>query len=369
MILDRFELRSIRIPLKAPFEISSYRFTAKTALVLKGYTRNGITGWAEGEHLEAPWYTAETVKTGLDILSSVILPSLLGKSFPSVEDVKKYLSWIQGNQLSLALVDNLFHDLFARAEGASIGKFLGIEAKSVPAGVSVGLHDSPESLTDTVAERVATGYPRVKVKVKPDKDRVFLEHLRQQFPDLPLMIDANAAYGIEDADHLADFDRFALMMIEQPLHNGDLVDHAILANRIKTPVCLDESIHTIHDARAAAALGSCAVVNIKPPRVGGILEVIRMQNFLHSVRIPAWCGGMFETGLGRAVNLACAGLPNFVYPGDLSPPEDYLEFDIVEEPYTLNPDGTVAIPSGPGVGVTVDIDALEKCTSLLRVFP
>lgn len=369
MNIDRVELRLIEIPLIEPFEIASYRFLSKTALVVKAWTKEGIIGWAEGEHLETPWYVPETVESGWSILSTLLLPGLLHREFSSAEQIGQHFSWIQGNQLSLATVDGLAWDLIARSRGLSLARALGGTRDCIPAGTSIGLCTSPDQLVERVSSAASGGYQRIKVKIKPGKDLVYIEKIRQTFPLLPLMADANSSYSPSDEDTLKALDSFNLLMIEQPYENGDLVHHANLAARLTTPICLDESIHTLHEARAAVALGACKIVNIKPPRIGGPSSVVKMEAFLSARNIPVWCGGMLETGLGRAVNVACASLEGFSMPGDLAAPATYLERDIVKERFALASDGTLEVPDQPGIGVQVDEEYLEHCTRRLAVFP
>jgi O-succinylbenzoate synthase len=368
MKIDRIELRLIEIPLKEPFEIASHRFLSKTALILKAWANEGIIGWAEGEHLGTPWYVPETVESGWAILSSLLLPGLIHREFSSAQEVKQLFSWIQGNQLSLAAVDVLVWDLISRANGISIAHALGGRRDRVPVGTSLGLCSSPDQLLERVSAAVGEGYQRIKVKIKPGKDFAYVEKIRQDYPTLPLMVDANSSYSPVDENKLQALDGFHLIMIEQPYENGDLVHHAGLAARLTTPICLDESIHTIHEARAAVALGACQIVNIKPPRIGGPSAVLDMETFLRGQGIAVWCGGMLETGIGRAVNLACASLEGFCLPGDLAAPGEYLERDIIAEHFTLASDGTMLVPDQPGIGVQVDEEYLDHCTSRLEVF-
>ncbi len=368
MRIERIELRLIEIPLLEPFEISCHRFESKTALVLKAWDSDGLVGWAEGEHLRTPWYVPETVESGWSLLSGILIRDLIGLEFANAGDIADRLSWIQGNQLSLSAIDCLVRDLLAKRAGVSLAASLGARRDKVPAGTSIGLCASPAALVDRVAEAAEAGYARVKVKIKPGKDAEYLESVRNAFPDIPLMVDANSSYDPRLEEDLAGLDRFALMMIEQPYPNGDLVDHARLAARISTPVCLDESIHSMHEARAAAALGSCRVINIKPPRIGGPGAAAVMQSFLAARGIAAWCGGMLETGIGRAVNIACAALPGFSLPGDFAAPRTYLKRDIVRERFDLLPGGMIAVPQGPGIGVEVDEDYLRHVTSRVEVF-
>lgn len=362
MKIDKIELRIIEIPLSEPFEIASYRFLSKTALLIKAWTNENLIGWAEGEHLETPWYVPETVASGWSLLSDVLLPELLHKEFSTPQELAEHFSWIQGNQLSLAAIDVLAWDLASQYAGKSLGNALGAGVEEVPAGTSLGLCATPEELLEHVHAAAMEGYRRIKIKIKPGKDITYLQTVRSEFPTLPIMADANCAYTPKDIDHLAGLDDLDLMMIEQPFMNGDLTGHATLAAQIKTPVCLDESIHTLHEAHAAVALGACEIVNIKPPRIGGPSVVQKMERFLNGKGIPVWCGGMLETGLGRAVNLACAGLEGFRLPGDLAAPLTYLEHDIVHEKFALTPQGTMQLMKTAGIGVQMDEDYIEYCT-------
>ena len=368
MKIERIELRIIEIPLSEPFEIASHRFLTKSALLIKAWTNDGLIGWAEGEHLETPWYVPETVQSGWALLSGILLPQLLHREFVSTHEIRSHFNWIQGNQLSLAAVDVLAWDLLAQAQGLSLAKVLGGVRDKVPAGTSLGLCASPEELLAHVRSAATDGYKRVKIKIKPGKDLVYLQAVRREFPVLPIMADANCAYTPEDMEHLAALDDLNLMMIEQPFMNGDLTAHAALAKRIKTPVCLDESIHSLHEAKAAVALGACGIVNIKPPRIGGPSAVQAMEHFLREKNIPVWCGGMLETGLGRAVNLACAALEGFSLPGDLAAPMTYLEHDIVHEDFALTPQGSMCMMQAPGIGVQMDEEYIKHCTRQVMLF-
>ncbi len=368
MKIERIELRLIEIPLTEPFEIASHRFLTKTALILKAWTREGYIGWAEGEHLETPWYVPETVESGWSLLSRVLIPSLVGLEFSSAEEVAQHFSWIQGNQLSLAAVDVLVWDLILQQQKKSLAVALGGIRDRIPAGISLGLCSTPRELVEHVTVAAQDGYQRVKIKIKPEKDIAYLEEVRKHFPHLPIMADANSSYSPADVDILMALDRFGLMMIEQPYANGDLVDHAELAAQIATPICLDESIHNLHEAYSAVALGACGIVNIKPPRIGGPGSVVQMESFLRSRGIPVWCGGMLEAGIGRAVNIACASLEGFCLPGDLAAPLTYLEHDIVGDKFDLLADGTIKVPNNPGIGMEVDEEYLNHCTKRLKVF-
>lgn len=368
MEIKKIELSVIRLPLKEAFEISVHKFTHKSALILKVETRDGLIGWSEGEHLEAPWYVPETIQTGWNILSTFFIPQILGYEFSSVHQVMKSFSWMQGNQLSRSAVDVLFHDLFSKQKGLTLSEYIGGRNGYVPAGKSIGIMDTPGNLVDEVSKFVDIGYKRIKIKIKPGKDIQYIEAVRSSFPKIPLMADANTAYSLDDITLLKQLDPFNLMMIEQPLGNGDLVNHAILATKIKTPICLDESIHSMNDAASAHALKACSIINIKPPRIGGLSAVVEMQSYLQSKGIPVWCGGMLEAGIGRAVNLACASLPGFTIPGDTAPPLDYLREDITNNDFLLTSDGMIEIPTGLGIGVDINETILDKYTVKRETF-
>ena len=275
---------------------------------------------------------------------------------------------VRRHYMAKAGLEGAVWDLHARLNGLSLSKALGGEADSVPAGISIGIEGDLPALTSEVEQALSAGYGRIKIKIKPGWDLAPVRHLRERIGDFPLMVDANSAYTLADTERLRQLDEYDLLMIEQPLAWDDIVDHARLQAALQTPICLDESITSLAAARQALELGSCRVINIKPSRVGGLAEAVRIHDLCLSKSIPVWCGGMFESGIGRAHNLALSSLPGFSFPGDLSASDRYWQKDIIDPPITLTPDGRIRVPQGPGIGVTVDAAELERRTIRVRTF-
>jgi len=357
--IEHIELRQISMPLVAPFETSFGVETEREGLIvaLRG---GGLTGWGEVVASREPGYSAETAKTEWHILHDFIIPGVLGKSFAEVESLEKTYGGVRGHNMAKAGVQAALYDLLAKAQGISLQKMLGGKGKKVKVGVSVGIQPTTEALVERVQAYIADGYPRIKIKIKPGRDAAEARALRQAFPDILLQVDANSAYTLEDAGRIKEMDDLNLLLIEQPLSEDDIFDHAKLQPQLKTAICLDESILSARHARWAHELGACRIINIKPGRVGGLREAIRIHDYCAANNIPVWCGGMLETGIGRAANVALASLPNFKLPGDISATKRYWKEDIVEEEFMLNPDGTLTVPTAPGLGVTVREDLLEK---------
>lgn len=368
MKISRIELFKLNIPLKVPFIVSKNKFTIKTAIIIKIYSSDGIIGWGESPQLETPWYISETIKSGWNMLKDIYIPRLLDLKIEKPKDIIDEFSWIQGNQLCLAAIDAAIMDIFAQRSNLPLWKYINGEREEIEAGASIGIHETPEALLETSFAKQEEGYKRLKIKIKPGKDIEYIKYLKKHLNYIPIMIDANSAYTLNDIDLFKKLDQFNLMMIEQPLENRDFVHHSILQKNIETPVCLDESIHSIYDAETAAALKSCKIINIKPPRVGGIQNTIKMQTYLEENNIPVWCGGMLETGIGRMFNMACASLSNFSLPGDMRPPLDFLEMDIVDNNFNMTKDGTFKLPDNPGIGITINKKALEKYTVDKKIF-
>lgn len=270
--------------------------------------------------------------------------------------------------MARAGLEAAFWDLLARQAGLPLARYLGGIRDRVPVGVSIGLQPTDELLLEKIRGYLEEGYQRIKVKIKPGRDVEMIAAIRRVFPEILLMADANSAYRLEDADRLAALDEFHLMMIEQPLHWDDLYEHSLLQARLRTPICLDESIHTARHARAALEMGACRIINIKPGRVGGLLEAKRIHDLCHARGIPVWCGGMLETGIGRAANVALASLPGFTLPGDLSASDRYYHEDLIDPPFVLNPDGTLSVPPGPGLGVHIDRRKVDRATLRMEAF-
>ena len=357
----RIELLLVRIPLVRPFRTSFGEEADKEAVLVRLETAAGAVGWGECVASRDPRYSEEFNDASWLVLRDHLGPTLLGAGGMDAEGLTLAMGWVRGHRMAKAALVMAFLDAWLRERGASLASFLGAERDRVPCGVSVGIAPSVEALVDQVSGYVEAGYRRVKLKIEPGWDVGPVTAVRSAFPDVPLSVDANAAYRLADLPVFEALDALDLVMVEQPLGHEDLMDHAALARRIATPICLDESIRSPADARAALELGSCRIVNVKQGRVGGLLEARAVHDVARELGAPVWCGGMLETGVGRAANLALAALPGFTMPGDTSASERYFAEDLTE-PHTMDADGTMAVPAGPGLGVAPLPDRLEDCT-------
>lgn len=361
MKIERATLREIPLRLREYFEISSGGQQDRRVLLLTLYAE-GLESWSECVAMERPAYSSETTDTAWSVLTEYLLPAVVGTrpDDPST-DLLDPVRWVRGHRMARAAVEMAGWDLTARARGVSLSALLGGTRAAVPVGVSVGLQPSDEALHEAVAGYVADGYARVKIKIKPGRDVEMLGSLRARFPDLALMADANSAYTLDDLDRLRALDDLDLTMIEQPLGHDDVLDHARLQREIATAVCLDESIRSDGDAALALELGACRTINIKPGRVGGLAESRAIHDRMRAAGLPVWCGGMLESGVGRAYNVALASLPGFTLPGDISASRRYWERDIVDPEFEVH-DGQMAVPDGVGIGVEVDVERIEALT-------
>jgi O-succinylbenzoate synthase len=363
--IERIELRLLRLPLVRFFETSFGRVHER-AFVLVSVEENGAAGWGECVADGNPYYSAETTRTGWHIIAEFIAPLLLGREFDHPSEIYDALQLIRGHHMAKAAVEMAAWDLFARQGGRPLAEVLGgspaLIASGVAAGVSVGIQDSLAQLVERVRIEVAAGYRRVKIKIKPGWDAGAVAAVRDQVGPIPLMVDANAAYHLDDADHLASLDEFDLMMIEQPLDYDDIQDHAELQRRIRTPICLDESIHSVRAAAQAIALGACRIINVKPGRVGGHQQSIRLHDLAAQHAVPVWHGGMLESGIGRAHNIHLSTLPNFTLPGDVAASRRYYAPDLIDPEIDVRSDGTIAVPAEPGIGVHIVMDRVEAAT-------
>ena len=360
MKLSEVELRRIKLPLVSPFRTSFGTQTERDVLVVK-VTSPESEGWAECSALEDPVYSPEYVQGAAEMMTRYLIPALRDAGDVRAETVAPTLAFVKGNRMAKAALETAILDAELKARGQSLGSYLGATKDRVPAGVSVGIMDSIPQLLEFVEKYLAQGYLRIKLKIEPGWDIEPVRAVREKFgDDLLLQVDANTAYELADASHLARLDPFNLLLIEQPLDEEDLVQHAELSKRIRTPVCLDESIVSAKVAADAVKLGACAIVNVKPARVGGYLESRRIHDVCHAAGIPVWCGGMLETGIGRAANVALAALPGFTLPGDTSASDRYYKTDITE-PFVLQ-DGHLPVPTAPGIGVTPIPDLLDAVT-------
>lgn len=365
MKLAEAELRRIRLPLTEPFRTSFGTEHERDILLIRVITDEGMQGWGECVAGSEPLYSGEYVAGAEQVITEFLLPRLWGLTELTAERVGPALSPVKGHRMAKAAVEMAVLDAQLRARGVSLAEHLGATRTEVPAGVSVGIAASVPTLLDRVAAFVDQGYVRIKLKIEPGWDIEVVRAVRERFGDIPLQVDANAAYRLADARRLAELDAFGLLLVEQPLAEEDLRGHAALAREIRTPICLDESITSSIAAVAAIELGACRIVNIKAGRVGGLLEARRVHDVCAAHGIPVWCGGMLETGLGRAANIALAALPGFTLPGDTSAADRYWRRDVVTEPATLR-NGHVQVPTGPGLGVDVDEDFLAKITTSVR---
>jgi O-succinylbenzoate synthase len=361
MRIERVELRHVKMTLVAPFVTSMGVETDEEHIIVR-VDGEGLTGWGECVASAAPFYSYETTETAWHVLRDFLVPSVLGKALSGVGDAVAAGARVRGHMMAKAGLEAALWDVFAKAAGRSLSAMLGGVRDRIEVGVSVGIHPTPGALVERVAAYLRDGYRRIKIKIAPGSDVDFVKAVRRDFPGIALQVDANSAYELDDAAVLQAMDDQGLLLIEQPLSHDDIYDHAALQRQLKTAICLDESIHSAADARAALDLGSCRVINIKPGRVGGYTESKRIHDLCASRGVPVWHGGMLESGIGRAGNVALASLPNFTLPGDISASRRYYREDIVEPAFDVAADGTMAVPTGPGIGVEVLLDRLEKVT-------
>lgn len=372
MRLDRLILREIHLPLREPFRISSGEVTDRRILLCELVDADGATAWSECVAGEAPNYSPETIDTAWHAITSWVAPRLLGTPVAHPREVHALLERdFRGHLMAKAAVEMGMWGLEAVRRGTPLADLIGGTRERVPVGISLGIQRTPEALVAKAEAAVAQGYQKVKLKVEPGRDVTFVEAVRLALPEAHLMADANNAYTLDDLAVLKALDGLGLMMIEQPLAWDDLVRHAVLQRELRTPVCLDESITSVERAEDMVALGAGRIVNIKPGRVGGFTASMAIHDYCKAQGIPVWCGGMFESGVGRAYNVALASLPNFSLPGDLSPSSRYWTQDVVDPEWTMTPAGEVEVPrSAPGIGVRADVEriaALTVRTAELRV--
>ncbi len=367
MLIDSITLNHLRMPLKSHFETSFGRVYDRECILLEVFSE-GIVGYGECVADRDPGYSYETVGTSWVILRDFMLPMLLGNDVNDAEHLQHYLGEIKGYNMAKAGLEMALWDLQGKKTGLPLAGLLDGKRDRVEVGVSVGIQDSPKILIEVVSDYLQEGYRRIKLKIKPGRDFQDVSAVREEFPDLCLQVDANSAYTLETAEVLFPLDQLDLLLIEQPLAEDDLWDHHKLQEKFKTPICLDESITHPRHARQALEMNACRIINIKPGRVGGLRNGIIIHDICQENGVPVWCGGMLETGVGRAANLAFATLPNFRLPGDISATERYYEADITNEIFTLNNDSTIDVPTGPGLGVTINNQMLSRYTLRKEIF-
>ncbi len=361
MKIDRLEIRHLRLPLVHFFETSFGRVYDKSFLLVM-LESNGVIGWGECVADADPYYSSETNETAWHIITAFLAPRVVGQAFAHPREVFPAMRAVRGHRMAKAAVEMAAWDLYARLQGQPLARVLNGDRDAVASGVSIGIQDSYDQLLDKIAHELAAGYRRIKIKVKPGWDVEAVERVRARFGPIPLMVDANAAYTLHDAAHLARLDRFDLMMIEQPLEYDNWMDHAALQQQIATPVCLDESITSVKIAEAAILAGACRIINVKPGRMGGHGESIRLHDLCARHGIPVWHGGMLESGIGRAHNIHLSTLPNFLLPGDVAASKRYFDPDLIDPPIEVRADGTIAVPTGPGIGVTPVQERIDRAT-------
>jgi O-succinylbenzoate synthase len=359
MKISKFNFRIIGLPLVRPFRTSFGTQTAREVLLLELVTEDGISGWSECVAMSEPLYSPEYVSGCLDLMKKFLIPALNFEA--SSAEVSKKLSPYLGGQMAKATLETAILDAELKRDEISLAKFLGATKTKVECGVSVGISDSIPKLLDEVSDYVDQGYRRIKLKIEPNWDYESVKAVRNQWPNIPLQVDANQAYSRSDGKLLSKLDEFDLLLIEQPLNEHDILGHALLAKQVKTPICLDESIISLQSAEDALEMNATSIINIKPGRVGGYLESVKIHDLCKSKKVPVWCGGMLETGIGRAANLALAALPNFTLPGDTSASSRYFKKDITT-PFVMN-DGYIDVPNGIGIGVEPDIEYLDSITT------
>jgi o-succinylbenzoate synthase len=362
MRLESLTLREIHLPLVTPFETSMDRVTDRHILLAE-VCLDGVSGWGECTAPESPFYCPEDTDTAWHVIKDFLWPMLRGRELASAADVWPLLEQVRGHNMAKAAIETAVWDAEAKLKNVPLWKLLGGKRTEVPCGVSIGIKESLDELSATVAEELAAGYQRIKIKIKPGKDIQSVQRLRQDFPRIKLMVDANSAYRKGDWPLLKQLDGFYLMMIEQPLGWDDLFGHVAVQKALQTPICLDECIHAYEHAEAAIALGACKVINIKLGRVGGHLQAKRIHDLCQRHSIPVWCGGMLESGIGRAQNIAMSTLPNFALPGDVTASKRYWHEDIISPEVTVTPRGTIQVPSGPGIGFTPRLDRIAAVTA------
>jgi len=361
MIIDRIELRHVRLVLIAPFVTSMGTEYDEEHIIVR-VDGEGITGWGESVAEGTPFYSYETVKTAWHILEDFLIPAIIGRNINNIDEAIKAWEKVRGHRMAKAGLEAALWDLFAKAEGKSLARLIGGVKSKIDVGVSIGIQSNPDKLVKKVEGYLKEGYKRIKIKIAPGSDLELVKAIRKNYPEILFQVDANSAYKLSDVNLFKAMDEYNLLLIEQPLSCDDIYDHSKLQRELKTPICLDESIHSLADANAAIELDSCRIINIKPGRVGGFTESKLIHNMCATKNIPVWCGGMLESGIGRAGNVALASLPNFTLPGDISASKRYYKEDIVDPLFFVNSDGTMDVPINPGIGVEVNIKRLDDIT-------
>ena len=361
MRIEKVTLRLMEMEMKAPFTTSFGTFKTREFILVEAVDADGTSGWGETVAFNVPFYSEETVKTNWHMLEDYLIPLILHKEIEHPDEVNEIFAPIRKNNMAKAAIEGAIWDVYAKQNNMSLAEALGGKRESIDVGISIGIQDTVEELVEIVRGFVNEGYKRIKVKIKPDWDVEVMRTLRSEFPDIAIMADANSAYSLNDTALLKQLDEFDLMMIEQPLASDDIIDHAKLQKELSTPICLDESIHSLEDARKAVELGSTKIINIKIGRVGGLTEAVKIHDYCQENNIPVWCGGMLESGIGRAHNVALTTLPNFTLPGDTASSSRYWEKDLIE-PEVVSVDGLIEVPKAKGIGYEVNLETVDQFT-------
>ncbi len=367
MIIKQIEVFLMEMKMKTPFSTSFGTVQNKKFYIVKATDESGTVGWGEGVAFEAPWYTEETVETSLHIIEKFLIPLLLHRPIKHPSEVDALFQSIRRNQMAKASVEGAVWDIYAKLQNKSLANVIGGTQSAIDVGISIGIEPTIEKQLQVINKYLQQGYKRIKIKIKPGWDVEVVKAIRERFGDIPLMVDANSAYTLQDSSLLKQLDPYHLLMIEQPLAHDDIVDHATLQREIKTPICLDESICSYEDARRAIEVDACKVINLKIGRVGGITQSIKIHDLCVEQGIDLWCGGMLEAGIGRAHNVAITSLRGFNFPGDTAASSRYWEEDIIKPEVTVN-DGVITVPSKPGIGYEVDERKLLKYSTKKRIY-
>ena len=367
MNIKQIDIFLMEMKMITPFSTSFGTVQNKNFYIVKVTDESGIIGWGEGVAFEAPWYTEETVETSLHILEKFLIPIILCRSIEHPSEVDGLFQSIRRNQMAKASIEGAIWDVYAKLQNKPLAHVIGGTQSTIDVGISIGIEPTMEKQLQVIEQFLKQGYKRIKIKIKPGWDVEVVKAIRNRFGNIPLMVDANSAYTLQDIPLLKQLDPYNLLMIEQPLAHDDIVDHAILQREIKTPICLDESICSYEDARRAIEIGACKVVNLKIGRVGGITQAIKIHNLCVEKEIDLWCGGMLEAGIGRAHNVAITALSGFNLPGDTAASSRYWEEDIITPEVTVH-DGAITVPSTAGIGYGVDESKLLKYCTLKRTY-
>ncbi|WP_455661801.1 o-succinylbenzoate synthase [Pradoshia sp.] len=361
MKLTNITLHYVQMKLKNPFTNSFSTVKNRSFIIIEAITDDGMTGWGECVAFDQPWYTEETIQTCSHILKDVLIPTIIGQHIHHPDELSSFFSPVRRNPMAKSALEGAVWDLYAKQNGLSLSAALGGGRKQIEAGISIGLKKKDEELFAAIDTSLAQGYKRIKLKIKPGQDISLISKVRDRYPGIPIMADANSSYTLADMDRLRELDQYGLMMIEQPLAYNDLYEHALLQKELKTKICLDESIQSAHDALQAIRFGSCRVINLKIGRVGGLSESLKILKLCEDEGIDVWCGGMLETGISRAHTIALASMSAVNLPGDISSTQNYWHQDITAPEVTVSK-GCINVPDKPGIGFELNRDALEAFT-------